>query len=602
MNEELRRLIFKAIDKSIDADEFETLQDAIENDDDVRDEYLRAVHLCENLSDLATAAYSDRQEVEPSVVATPVSIQDSDPGSGRWSEGSTFVERSRSLDRIGIRPAGLLAVAALLLGLMGGTAFMVGRYGTRPGEALVVEVPVEEPSDAGESDRQASDPEASDPEASEDAERTIAGHASLRRAVDLKWSVSQSGYREGDVLPKGLLDIAGGVAEIDFFSGATLMVEGPAKLDLESDWSVRVISGRLRASVPPAARGFIVRAADSEIVDLGTEFAVEVGENQAQVEVIDGEVKLVGGAHDGSHLLTGERRTLAGSDVDNPWLADLSTIGDLQRRRAEAMLGRFEDWKAYSHQLRKDGRLIAYYPIVEKQEQRRVVDVASSDGSQDGTLVGLVGRVQGRFGMQSSGLEFDRPGSRVRVRIDGEFSAYTFSCWVRIDSLDHRYNALFMGDGYENGEPHWQIRDDGCLMLSVMVDDTQDIRHFNKIDKTMVKGAGLHKVYYSEPIWDVSKSGQWFHLAAAYDPLNRRVTQYANGQLVASDEIEDRFFIDQLRIGPAEIGNWGQPFRETPWFAVRNMNGTIDEMMVFDAALDANEIESIYEQGKPIGY
>ena len=592
MNEELRRLIFKAIDKSIDQDEFEILQDAIENDRDVREEYLRAVHLCENLGELATAAYSETQATEPAAEVVSASEQAADSSVRRRSERSSPHEGPASSDRRATWPFGLLAVAAMLLGLIGGSAFLVGRYVARPGEALIVETPTSESSDT----------EISGSEASDDAERTIAGHASLRRTVDLKWSVAQRGYREGDVLPKGLLDIADGVAEIDFFCGATLIVEGPARLDLESDWSVRVISGRLRANVPPAARGFIVRAADSEIVDLGTEFAVEVGEDQAQVEVIDGEVKLVGGAHDGSHLLTGERRTLAGVDADNPWLTNLSTIGDLQRRRSEAMLGRFEDWKTYSQQLRKDERLIAYYPIAEKQEQRRVADVASSDGSQDGTLVGLVGRVQGRFGPQSSGLEFDRPGSRVRVRIDGDFSAYTFSCWVRIDSLDHRYNALFMGDGYENGEPHWQIREDGCLMLSVMVDDTQDIRHFNNIDKTMVKGAGLHKVYYSEPIWDVSKSGQWFHLAAVYDPANRRVTQYANGELVASDQIEDKFFIDQLRIGPAEIGNWGQPFRETPWFAVRNMNGTIDEMMVFDAALDASEIRSMYEQGKPIGY
>ncbi|MEM6689805.1 MAG: hypothetical protein AAF664_10285, partial [Planctomycetota bacterium] len=79
-------------------------------------------------------------------------------------------------------------------------------------------------------------------------------------------------------------------------------------------------------------------------------------------------------------------------------------------------------------------------------------------------------------------------------------------------------------------------------------------------------------------------------------------TQFVNGEQVSSEAIVDKFFIDELRIGPAEVGNWGQPFRKTPWFAVRNLNGTIDEMIVYDAALSAEEIHVLYERGKPVGY
>ena len=210
--------------------------------------------------------------------------------------------------------------------------------------------------------------------------------------------------------------------------------------------------------------------------------------------------------------------------------------------------------------------------------------------------------MEGRFGSESAGLEFDRPGARVRTLIEGEFQAFTFTCWAKIDSLDHRYNALFMGDSYQTGEPHWQIQDDGRLMFSVMVDDTQDISHFDRTDQRIVKMAGLHRVYYSEPFWDISKSGQWFHIAAVYDPVGRRVVQYVNGNEIGREEITDEFHIDTLRIGPAEIGNWGQPFRKTPWFAVRNLNGTIDELAIFNAVLTSREIQTLYEQGKPLGY
>lgn len=481
-----------------------------------------------------------------------------------------------------VRQQWLWATAAAILVAVGLTGYFVGQKGIHPHR----EPPL------AESDEQHLDAK----------EQTIAGHATLRRALGVRWSGTTGAYREGDVLPAGKLQFDDGVAEIDFFCGATLIVEGPAKLDLESDWSVRVDGGRLRASVPPAARGFVVKAVGSEIVDLGTEFALEVGSQNARVEVIDGEVELRGGEHNGNHLTTGQRQWLRGSRPQPAALEGLSTIGDLRQRSVDAEARRFVEWKLHALQLAADKRLIAYFPIAENQAERIVRNAAGTGSDRDGQLVGPVDRTNGRFGSESSGLEFDRPGARVRTRIDGEFQAFTFACWVRIDGLDHRYNALFMGDGYENGEPHWQIRDDGRLMFSVMVDDTQEIPYFERIDQRIVKDAGLHHVYLTKPFWDISKSGRWFHLVAVYDPIGRRVVQYVNGERLGDEEIADKFHVTALRIGPAEIGNWGQPFRSTPWFAVRNLNGTIDELSIFNATLSSDEIQTLYEEGKPLGY
>ncbi len=432
-------------------------------------------------------------------------------------------------------------------------------------------------------------------------EQTLAGHATLRRSIDLKWSGDGNTFREGDVLPDGRLQFTQGVAEVDFFCGATLIIEGPADLEIQSDWSVQVTQGRLRANVPPAARGFIVKTADSEIVDLGTEFALEVGANGASVEVIDGEIELRGGPHDGDHLVTGEEQLLRGTSQTNSF-DGLSTWTDLEDRRINANADRFKQWRQSSQTLRTDRRLIAYYPMTEMRSDRLVHNAASTGPARDGKLIGPVERAMGRFGDQSLGLELGRPGARVRLRIDGKFDAFTFSCWAKIDSLDHIYNALFMADGYENGEPHWQIRNDGRLMFSVMVDDSQPRQHYSKIEQRVVEAAGVARVYYSEPFWDVSKSGQWFHLVSVYDPGNRLVTHYVNAKQVGQGTITDKFFIDQLRIGPSEIGNWGQPFRDTPSFAVRNLNGTIDELAIFDAALDHGQVKQLYQKGKPLGY
>ena len=52
---------------------------------------------------------------------------------------------------------------------------------------------------------------------------------------------------------------------------------------------------------------------------------------------------------------------------------------------------------------------------------------------------------------------------------------------------------------------------------------------------------------------------------------------------------------------PAELGNWGQPFRKMPWFAVRNLNGTIDELAIINAGLTEEAIQALLSRASPWG-
>ncbi len=556
MDKQLQLLIYKLIDGTIESDDFDRLQDAIEHDEEVRLAYLRSINLVDGLAEVPAPSGQDPRLAK------------------------TVSHREHSRRHFPYQ----WVVAALLFIAVGAAAFWTGNtFG--PGRQIAQADPSEQ-LDASH-------------------EHRIAGHATLRRTIDAEWANGRL-LRDGDVLSNEEFSLRAGIAEIEFFCGASLIVEGPASFQIQSDWSVDVARGNIRANVPPVAQGFTVNAAGSQIVDLGTEFAVNVEGDAASIQVIDGEVAIHGGEHDGKHLFTGETESLGrhGARLVPP---ELRTSEQLDLSRAAAIAQASARWKSLVAKWSKDSRTIAYYPIGAFGDEhfdssRLVPNFAEREAGHDGQLVGPVEKQTGRFNQRSGGLEFERPGSRVRTRIDGEFSAFTFACWVRIDSLPNRYNALFMGDGYENGEPHWQIRDDGCLMFSVMVDDTQDIRTYNEREQRMVQQAGLHRVYYSEPFWDVTKAGQWFHLASVYSPATRQVFHYANGQEIGSDEIPDKFFRKHLSIGAGEIGNWGQPFRKSPWFSVRNLNGTIDELLICDAALSTDEIAELYKQGKPVGY
>ena len=77
-----------------------------------------------------------------------------------------------------------------------------------------------------------------------------------------------------------------------FDGGAVAVLSGSVRLELESRGSVRLYHGRLTVQAPDEAVGFTVRTPASDLIDLGTEFAVEVGPGGAtELHVLDGVVE-----------------------------------------------------------------------------------------------------------------------------------------------------------------------------------------------------------------------------------------------------------------------------------------------------------------------
>ena len=87
--------------------------------------------------------------------------------------------------------------------------------------------------------------------------------------------------------------IGTGLLELTFASGTRAVIEGPAAFQVLGDNAMRLTRGKLVADVPKGAEGFSVTYQDGKIVDLGTEFGVEVayGGRSANVGVFRGEIE-----------------------------------------------------------------------------------------------------------------------------------------------------------------------------------------------------------------------------------------------------------------------------------------------------------------------
>lgn len=87
--------------------------------------------------------------------------------------------------------------------------------------------------------------------------------------------------------------IGSGLVELTFASGTRTVIEGPAEFQVSGDNSMSLARGRLVADVPKGAEGFTVTYPDGRIVDLGTEFGLEVDANgrSANFGVFRGEIE-----------------------------------------------------------------------------------------------------------------------------------------------------------------------------------------------------------------------------------------------------------------------------------------------------------------------
>lgn len=415
-------------------------------------------------------------------------------------------------------------------------------------------------------------------------ERLSSGVAMLGETLEAEFGGMN--LRSGDTLSPGPLLVQAGLARIEFFSGATLLVEGRAEIEVVSAWEVRCHSGRIRVRVPPAAKGFLVQAPDMKLEDLGTEFALSVVGGESEVHVFDGEV--IAHRPDQAPASLTEGMSI-GRDGGEAAPDSFLSAGDLAGQRQLQQEARFSAWQNWIREVGRDSRVIAFYPMQRLEDDRwdRLVRNAVEPrvASRAGGAVGAKW-TEGRWPLKDA-LEFKRPGDRVRLRIEGSYDAITLACWVKVDSVDKKYNSLLLTDGYENGEPHWQIHEDGSLMFSIIYRP-----------ESAGRGGKWNQMYFSRPVFTAESLGRWHHLAVTYDGGSGEVVQYFDGKEVGREVSPLHVPGREIVFGACEIGNWGLP-TDGHQFPIRNLNGAIDEFVLYGAALGAREIAELSEKGRP---
>ncbi len=394
------------------------------------------------------------------------------------------------------------------------------------------------------------------------------GVAVVSQVVDTDGS-----YTVGDVLQPGSFQLDEGFAQLEFFCGATVVVEGPAELDIESMWLATCHRGKLRISVPEPAQGFSIETSGYRAVDLGTEFALSVDERGAsEILVLDGEVRIDELSGEALQTLTGGdglRLEHGSGEFQEPNAGGGDFIGHevLQTMVSRHFRDDYRVWRSHRDQLREHPDLVQYFDFeFEDRWQRNLPNVA--DSGAVGAIIGAQW-TSGRWPRKGA-LEFSRITDRVRLAIPGEYDQMTLVASINVRSFDRWLSSLILTDGWDEGEVHWQISDLGEVIAGVRGPPSS-----NTFSPAEISNADL---------------GKWLQVATTIDRIKQETCHYLDGRLIVRQSIPA---VPKLRFGHCEIGNWQDQGNGHP---IRSFNGKIDEFMIFSRVLSQDEISDLIIQ------
>ncbi len=354
----------------------------------------------------------------------------------------------------------------------------------------------------------------------------------------------------GSPLGKGWVQLDQGSVEIEFGSGATVMLTGPAVFGIDHENRGFLDSGQAEVYAPDQVQDFVLGTAQMEVVDLGTRFHIDLRESEAAVTVKEGLVDL----HTGGEGMPRQIRSLSAG-----LQASVSSSGEI----------RWVDGQPTDPDIAKTTGLLAHWHMDSLAAGQPVID-ASGNG-RDGTLVHAVGVAH--IAGVSGGAADLKEGGYIDISDHAELftggRTFTFSAWVK-----NANNMFFsISDGTQKNRvqfERWGGRliygwQQGAMFDAVQgnVSDWQDDRWHHVV---------------------VTASGPQISLYFDGVPLVSRST----GQRINSDSVipADMPAADRSYIGYLPANHHDGP---------QKLEGMIDDVQLYGRALDEESIRYLFE-------
>ncbi|GBC59131.1 hypothetical protein DENIS_0067 [Desulfonema ishimotonii] len=224
---------------------------------------------------------------------------------------------------------------------------------------------------------------------------------------------------------------------------------------------------------------------------------------------------------------------------------------------------------------------VAYYPF-----DGTARDYSGADGSgngNDGVIVGDAGPAEDRMGCMQGAYQFDGEGSHVHVAdsdgLDLDTSG-TLAAWVYVRSFQAGAGIVHKGDLSDFS--------DEVYTLQFGIDGFEDSKTRGIRFALRAADGGFDKLDSQGPDWAAER---WYHVAVTWDSAgSKKMVLYIDGEENASGDMT----ISEVRKSDGGL-NIGAQLTEAfnPTFGNFPLNGLLDEVVIYDHALSADEIRRL---------
>lgn len=417
---------------------------------------------------------------------------------------------------------------------------------------------------------------------------TLAG--AITAAANCRWGAGcEPSAIQDQVFIGQQFKLDAGLLEITYTSGAKVILQGPVTYQVNSVNSGYLPVGKLTGKIATSnAKGFTVRTPTATVIDVGTEFGVEVGETgETTSHVFRGAVNLVtmtaSGESTGFILSQNASARVERSREhhDNPIVVPCGSAKPEQFVREDQFLP-FLRWQSQNQNLRRTPAMLAHYDFQQRNGSAIVLPGAGPKGghSLDGTIKNATwcdGPMLGR-----RALEFSSPADYVWLNIAKSSDSLTLAAWVYVDSLESDLSGLLMSESANRpGQVHWGILRNGSVVCDIQG----------------VQAVGQPRIQ-STPLIDPGSLRRWTHLAVTYDRPSRQVCFYRDGRIVSSVAVTANQDAP-IQIGPATLGRWRDD-KATVDGGPRNFRGRISELAIVGGAMSPEGVKQMFTAGSPV--
>lgn len=415
------------------------------------------------------------------------------------------------------------------------------------------------------------------------------GFAALTETVDCVWE-DGCDIRPGRLKRGEALSLRRGLAKIAFDDGAEVILEGPARLTIESATAATLQHGRLSANISGSHVDFTVYAPGMRVLDLGTVFGVNVDrDGRGQVHVFEGEVEVALTREDGrslrSELLTKNdaasldsgRQTIDRMRLDPAGFVRSLEPSDLDIRRDYVRAVKEAGPVAYWRFEYLDGGRVLN-EMGDRYHGTSPTNLVLSPDVQNKTL-----SVDQRRDLQQY-MMIEEPVEELAG------SDYTLELWVKADQpLFASPITLYYTPSDKEDFIHERI---ASLIELLPVGESyhdqpeQSIRFLHRVPASWAfqREGNCYSAQPYEP-------GRWHHVVAVCDGTHIRlfVDGVLNDSQPAKKKHPDAPFVS--------IGRPPGSIHAERRVRDREMVGQIDEVAIYDWALSPEEIERHYRLG-----